>query len=279
MKIVRKPEATVMTVTPEIAKAMLATSPGNRRMRGWYVTLLAAAMRRGEWRVTSQGIGFDTSGRLRDAHHRLSACIQSGVAFDSVVVYGLSDDAYEVIDTGMLRTYADRLGMDRAIADVLRLGCQYALGTAKPTIDQMRPIIDAGLGAAADGLVKFCGSKKRFYSSAPVKLAACLTILNGGNADFVLRQYRALCLLDFDSMTPSAQALVRQVDSGKIVVSGGEGTREALARGLRVFDEDRSNATRIVVSEADTDAAVEVARSVLRRSVTTHEVRRSRACA
>ena len=92
------------------------------------------------------GIGFDILGRLRDAHHRLHACIKSGVSFQSVVVFGMRTDAYEVTDTGMLRTYADRLDEDRAVADVLQLGCQYALNNNKPTIDQMRPIIDAGLG-------------------------------------------------------------------------------------------------------------------------------------
>ena len=74
-------------------------------------------MRRGEWRVTSQGIGFDLHGRLRDAHHRLNACIQSGVTFRSVVVLGMREDAYEVTDTGMVRTYADRLDEDRATRD------------------------------------------------------------------------------------------------------------------------------------------------------------------
>jgi hypothetical protein len=260
----QKPEATVMDITPEMAKEMLATSAGNRRLRRWYVDLLAAAMKRGEWRVTSQGIGFDLHGRLRDAHHRLHACIQSGVTFPSVVVFGMRPDAYEVTDTGMLRTYADRLGEDRAVADVLRLGCEYALGTTKPTVDQMRPIIDAGFGAAAKALVEFCGSKRKYYSSAPMKLAACITIMNGGDADFVLHQYRAMCCLDFEAMSRSAQALVRQVDSGKTHANN---TREVLARGLRVFDKDRNGISKIQISDADIDAAVELVRSVLRNSV------------
>jgi hypothetical protein len=259
----QKPEATVMDITPEMAKEMLATSAGNRRLRGWYVDMLAAAMKRGEWRVTSQGIGFDVYGRLRDAHHRLHACIQSGVTFQSVVVFGMRPDAYEVTDTGMVRTYADRLGEDRAVADVLRLGCQYVLGTTRPTIDQMRPIISAGFGDAAKALIEFCGSKRKYYSSAPMKLAACITIMNGGDADFVLRQYRAMCCLDFEAMSRSAQALVRQVDSGK---TRAYDTREVLARGLRVFDKDRHGISKIQISDADMDAAVELVRSVLRNS-------------
>lgn len=258
------PEAAVMNVTPAIAHEMLNTSPGNRRMRGWYVDLLAAAMKRGEWRVTSQGIGFDTLGQLRDAHHRLSACIKAGVAFDSVVVFGMRTDAYEVIDTGVVRTYADRLNESPRIADVLRLGCHYALSNSKPTIDQMRPILDAGLRDAATGLIEFCGSTKKYYSSAPMKLAACISIMNGGNADFILQQYRALCNFDFDAMSQSAKALVRQVESGK---TNANETRDVLARGFRVFDADRAGVTKIQVNDADCDAAVELVRATLRNSI------------
>jgi hypothetical protein len=267
-----EPKSDVIEITPEIAKEMLETSPGNRRLRGWYVTLLASAMRRREWRVTSQGIGFDRLGRLRDAHHRLNACIQAGTSFRSVVVFGLQEDAYEVIDTGMVRTYADRLEESRGVADTLRLGCQYALRTSKPTIDQMKPIIGSGIGDAARALVDFCGAKRKYYASAPIKLSACITIMNGGNSDYVLHQYRALCTLNFDAMSKSAQALVRQVESGKVRAND---SREALARGFRVFDEERSGVSKIQISEADIDAAVELVRSVLLNSVISEEIGRA----
>lgn len=260
----QKPEATVIEITPAIAKEMLETSPGNRRLRGYYVNLLAAAMKRGEWRVTSQGIGFDIFGRLRDAHHRLNACIQSGVSFQSVVVFGMRPDAYEVTDIGMTRTYADRLDEDRSVADALRLGCEYALRTSKPTIDQMRPIIDAGFGDTVRSLIDFCGSKRKYYATAPMKLAACITIMNGGNADFVLQQYRALCTFDYETMSKSAQALMRQVENGKTRAND---TRDVLARGFRVFDKDRHGVSKIQISDADIDSAVELVRSVLHNSV------------
>ena len=260
----QKPEATVMDITPATAKEMLETSPGNRRLRGWYVDLLSAAMKRGEWRFTNNFIGFDIYGRLRDRHHTLNAVVQSGVTITSGVAMGMPVDAYEVIDTGILRTYSDRLEEPREVADVLRLGCQYALGATKPTISQMRPIIDAGLGDAARALIGFSASKRKYYATAPMKLAACITIMNGGNADFVLHQYRALCSLDFETMSKSAQALVRQVDSGKARAND---TREVLARGFRVFDKDRHGVSKIQISDADIDAAVELVRSVLRNSV------------
>ena len=258
------PEAGVMKITPEIAMEMLETSPGNRRIRDWYVDLLAASIRRGEWRVTSQGIGFDSMGRLRDAHHRLHGCIKSGTAIWSVVVLGMRPDAYEVTDIGLMRTYADRLAENRNVADVLRLGCQYVFNCAKPSIDQMKPFIDAGFQEAAQALVQFCGTQRKFYSSAPMKLAACMHIMSGGDPDFILQQYRALCNLSFDDMSSSAKALVRQVESGK---ARSLDARESLARGLRVFDKSKAEVSKIQIAQHDKDEATDFVRKVLKTSV------------
>lgn len=257
-------QASIMDITPSMAAKLLESSPGNRKLRGWYVSLLASAMKRGEWRVTSQGIGIDSKGRLRDAHHRLNACVESGVSFRSVVVTGLRDDAYEVIDTGMKRKTHDLLNVDRRVADVYRLAAVHAVGCSAPTIDQIRPVVNCGLGDAAEGLIQFCGATRRFYSSAPMKLAACITIMSGADADYVLSQYRSLVTLNFDAMSISAKALVRQVDSGKTqsLRSG-----EVLARGMRVFDKRRELASRIQVSEEDIASAITAAKSVLTKAI------------
>ena len=261
-------EAVLMKITPAIAKEMLETSPGNRTLRDWYVDLLAGAMQRGEWRITSQGIGFDSEGRLRDAHHRLNACIKSGKSFWSVVVFGLDTDAYEVTDIGIIRTYADRLGEGRDVADVMRLGCQYATGCTKPTISQMRPIIESGLQDATRALVEFCNTKRKFYSSAPMKLAACIEIMVGEDPDFVFKQYRALCTLNFDEMSQSAKSLVRQVESGK--AKAGE-ARESLARGFRVFNKNKQGLTKIQISDEDKNQASDFVRKVLKSSLLDHQ--------
>lgn len=260
----KRPEATVMTITPPIARMMLDSSAGNRSMRQWYVDLLAHAMRRGEWRVTSQGIGFDVLGHLNDAHHRLSACVQAGVSFDSVVVFGLRVDAYQVIDVGMKRTTGDLLNEPKDIADVIRLGCQYAIGNTKPTIDQIIPFMDAGLGNAAWGLKNFHSSRCKYFASAPMKLAACITAMNGGDAGFVLDQYKALCTLDFDNMSSSAKALYRQVQSNKVRAND---SRETLARGLRVFNKSKRDVSKIQISESDGYDAVDLVKNVLLQSL------------
>jgi len=265
MKIISlAPSAKVMKISPEIAEEWLATSPGNRPIRDWYVKLLAAAMRRGEWRVSSQGVGFDIHGRLRDAHHRLLACVQSGVTIESVVVFGLSEDAYQVMDTGLKRRYADLLSEDNRVAEVLRLGCQFALGTSKPTVAQMLPVISGGLGDACKTLVEYCGSSRKYISSAPIKLAACVSIMFGEDSNYVLGQYRALCLQDFDSMSDASKSLERQVTSAKVRASD---TMDTLARGFRVFNKCKMFLSKIQISQEDMELSVKVVKTTLLNSI------------
>jgi hypothetical protein len=254
------PEAFIAEITPAMAKEMLATSTGNRKLRGWYVSQLASAMHRGEWRVTSQGIGFCTNGHLKDAHHRLSACIQSGVTIESLIVLGLRDDAYQVIDTGMMRTYGDRLDLDKRVAEVIRLGCQHVYSNARPSVDQIKPFIDAGFAKSVQSLVEYCGTSRRYYTSAPMKLAAVATVMNGGDCGYVYDQYRALANFDIECMSRSAQALVKQVQSNQIC-AGEAG--DTLARGLKVFDKERAMLTKIQCSAADATTAIAMVKAIL----------------
>lgn len=253
-----------MDVTPELAMQMLATSAGNRPIRSWHVNMLAAAQRRGEWKLTHQGAAFDWNGALRDAHHRLMACAQSGVTIAMLVTVGLDPVAFDAVDQGVNRTLSDVTGWDKRVAEPLRLATIIARGSGRVTTPQVQDIAAGGVAAALTGLVEHCGTARRYYSAAPMRLAAAATIMNGGDSTFVLGQYRALCLLSFDEMTQCSKALVRQVDSLK---ARAQQTREALARGLRVFDAERADLSKIQVSEADVAASVEMVRTILLESI------------
>jgi hypothetical protein len=259
---VSTPRATIIEVTPELAAEMLATSVGNRNLRDYWVKWLAGSMTRGEMRVTSQGIGVDVNGNLRDGHHRLEACVSSGVPFTTVVVYGIPVDAYEVIDIGVKRTYADRLDMPKNISEIISLGCYYAIGERSPSVDQMRPYIQTRLTVIAQDLLSACVSNRRYYSSAPMKLAACITVMDGGDADFVFGQYRALVNFDINAMTQSSRALVRQVENDNVKAVN---TEDTLARGLRVFDQSRSGISKIQINAAHASEARKYVASVLNR--------------
>ncbi len=260
------PSAMAVTITPEIAAAMLATSTGNRKMRAPYVERLANAMARGEWRVTNQGIGFDTTGALRDGHHRLSACVRSGVPIRSMVVMGMPNTAYEVIDTGALRNYGDRLNEPAKIAEMLSFAALIAYRCSVATASQIAPFKATSLYDLSNALLQYCGSSAQYFSSASMRLAACVAVMQGQRKEWVFNQYRALCLLDFDAMTSAGHSLVRQVQRMRDERTGSRGRThrlEVLTRGLRVFDENRAHLVKIQLKENTIETTVDAARATL----------------
>lgn len=253
-----------INVTPELAKQMLETSIGNRKLRVWHVDMLAALQQRGEWKLTHQGAAFDSNGALRDAHHRLYACVKSGITVPMLVTTGLDPASFDAVDQGINRTLSDITGIEARVAEPLRLGTSYARKTTRVTSIQVQEIASGGLLTVLTNLVAYSGAAKRFYSTAPMKLAAAATIMNGGDSNFVMTQYRALCTLDFDAMSQCAKALVRQVESTK---ARSNEHRETTARGLRVFDVNRANISKIQVSEADISSSIEMVSTLLLESI------------
>ncbi len=254
----------VMNITPGDAQKLLDTSVGNRTIQQWRVDLLSAAMKRGEWMVTNQGIGFDVNGALRDGHHRLRACVQSGVTFRTMVFFGMDTDSYQVIDTGKVRKVADRLGIPKNVSEVLYLGCTYALQSSQPTAAQMLPFLDSTFGKTAFRLLDTHSSGVRFYSCAAMRLAAVIRCISDNHEDYVFDQYGALITMNIAKMAAVSGSLVRQVQSGKARASDRPDT---LARGLIVFDYHRRNLNRISVDVGDQSAGIEFVRDVMNKQV------------
>lgn len=260
-------QSAIMEINPDIARHLLSTSIGNRKIRYWHVDVLAGAMARGEWRVTSQGIGIDKNGNLRDAHHRLMAVVKSGVTIKSVVVMGLPLNAYEVTDTGINRNMADLLNENKRLTDVLNIAARLYYDTSRPvTIDLIRPIMKSGLFDTAKTLISHCGTARVFYSSAPVKLAACITIMNGGDADYVMQQYRALCILDFKSMSAASMSLVKQVNDGKANTRS-SAKEETICRALRTFDINQKDSSESTIKPEAIVAGKKLVIDVLKNKI------------
>ena len=244
-----------MVITPEIAKDFLARLAGNRRLRPKHIEQLAGCMQRGEWMLTNQGIGFDESGALRDGHHRLEACILSGVSFESWVVYGMAPNSYEVIDCGVTRNYADRMQEDRKIVDVIRLAAELTYGHWAPSVQQMKTIADSLFNVCLVKLVEHCGTAARFYSQAGMKLAACVVMAeNPFNLEihnFVLQQYRSLVHRDYESMSACSRSFCKHIETGyRAKISNSRiNSRHTLAKGLKVFDYDKRHITKIRIND------------------------------
>lgn len=106
----------ILEITPEIAEKWLTRNDMNRPRRKLFVTQLAEAIRRGEWRLNGEAIRFDRNGVLLDGQHRLTAVVEAGLPIRSVVMWGLEPDVRDTVDTGRRRSLADVLAMHGEVA-------------------------------------------------------------------------------------------------------------------------------------------------------------------
>lgn len=107
----------------------------NRKHGRRTVADYAAAMLRGEWELTHQGIAFNVNGELVDGGHRLRAVIlasqtQPDIAIDFMVTWGLSEKAMVTMDIGRRRVPADFLRMlgksnTASLGGIIRLAYCY----------------------------------------------------------------------------------------------------------------------------------------------------------
>jgi len=100
-----------VAITVILAKAMLKTSPGNRKLSQPTVLEYAEAMRRGQWHQNGNVLKFDTEGRLRDGHHRLNALVLADRTVTMDVAIGIEESALYSIDCGRVRRLSDFLRM------------------------------------------------------------------------------------------------------------------------------------------------------------------------
>lgn len=102
-------EEAAVNITPALAEVMLEHNSGNRSLRAKMVDKYRRALREGRWLLTHQGIAFDRDGVLRDGQHRLTAIAEEGRSAQMLVSFGLSPEAFCVMDTGAKRTAGDVL--------------------------------------------------------------------------------------------------------------------------------------------------------------------------
>jgi len=101
----------IVTITPELAQEWLDRGGTNRKVTRRRIEAMTAAIQRGEWQLTGEAIKLDHEGRVRDGQNRLHAIVAAGIPVHSVVAGGLSEEAFDVMDTGRSRTGADVLGI------------------------------------------------------------------------------------------------------------------------------------------------------------------------
>lgn len=98
-------------ITLEIAAKMLARNVCNRKISQHTVAGYKRDMLNGRFRVNGDMIRFSTDGTLLDGQHRLTACVEAGVSFETFVGRGFPPETIDTIDGGRARKHSDRLSM------------------------------------------------------------------------------------------------------------------------------------------------------------------------
>jgi hypothetical protein len=204
------PDVAIEEITPNIAAAYLATSPGNRRLNQAQVSVYVDDMKAGRWRIGNDALIFDKQGRLRNAHHRLTAVVLAGVTIKMIVRRNVPDDEIPTIDQGRPRNVKAALG---------DFGCgqygeveNYHGATLRHVLYGSRPqkmamaVLGEAMKDARDGLdfvFKECfDNRKKRGISAPTYAVFVRMYYFGISKDKLI--YAARVLLDGD--VPDGQA-------------------------------------------------------------------------
>jgi hypothetical protein len=242
-------------VSPAMALAMLAGNVGNRQIRRAVVAQMAQDMRNGAWVLTHQGVAFAPDGRLLDGQHRLHAVVAAGVSVPMTVARNVPPDTFALMDGGGVsagkRALRDILAVDGRILDPCsfltrmhmgaRGGRYVSTGLVQEVLEHVGPHLTRLV--AAHGA---CAPRR---SAAPIKAAAALRMMQG-HSEHAAAQYGALIALDYAAMTPSVQALCRQItDRTQRYAPGSSLQADRAARAWIAFDPARAGITRIQVND------------------------------
>lgn len=241
----------IILVTPEKAREFLSFNEGNRYIRSTWVEYLANCIRNNEWQATHQGIGFSKSGMLLDGQHRLHAIIKADIPVMMMVTYGLADQVFSVLDSGIKRTDADLTKIPKATIEVIRIFHRVCSGAER---QRMSPLmIDKYyqvIGAVCAVLNKKAPTKVKLFSAAPCRAAAIYAILTGESVEYVMTTYKILSLGDTQSMSPICHSAVRQVITGRLTTAGGGDLQtEVFLKLTAIFKEKNKNVQKLIARE------------------------------
>ena len=180
----------VETITPEMALKILDGNDRNRLVRPLKVNEYARDMASGNWKFTGDSIKLNGS-RVLDGQHRLLACVQANVSFETVIVRGITEDAHPAIDAGIKRTMSDELRwrdctQATLTAAVLNLLWRWKTDITNPATGSRNELL--ALRDALEHLEHCVLAGKRVYESTRIPATTTATLLTAisektGNTD------------------------------------------------------------------------------------------------
>lgn len=137
--LVRRPplRSVVVDIHPGAAALLLReANVKNRPLSKTYVATLTEMYDKSVDGVTGDTIKFGRSGRLIDGQHRLWMASRGKTAFRTHVVFGINDEAFDIIDQGRKRSAGDVLAVDlipNAVQTASAVRWVYAMTTGDRT--------------------------------------------------------------------------------------------------------------------------------------------------
>lgn len=244
----------IILVTPNQAKSWLESKGNNRKLSLTHVRYLVNEIKSGRWRLTHQGIAFGDDGRLLDGQHRLAAIIEAGMATNMMVSYDVPIGEFAIIDRGMPRNISTITGIPKFGAECYQFMIALARNkTSKPSPDDIFSI-HKYLSKITGTLQSVCNTATRFFSSAPIRTAALVSLASGEDAKYIHNTYRDLVLQN-RTMPNVAHALVKAYN--RSLISGirgnrypGEPTRiETYFKARYLFTKSNANKEKIQIGE------------------------------
>jgi hypothetical protein len=99
------------TITPAVAKELLATVQKNRKPKRSQIEKYVADMREGRWAFTGEPILISTEGEMLDGQNRCLAIVEYGKPIEFMVIRGIEPEAKMQMNQGDSRTGADAVHM------------------------------------------------------------------------------------------------------------------------------------------------------------------------
>lgn len=241
-------ETRLTLITPAMAREWLERNKDNRPLRPGIVDGFLSAFRRGEWKITHQGIAFAKSGRLLDGQHRLTFISQlpDNIVVPMNVSNDLDEEAFDSIDQGYKRTVSDLYGVSGGLVAVGRFMSKIAISERTGVTPQfLKPFID-WVQPEYELLTSFCPGTARIWSSAAVRSAAVINIKMGHDPDFVRLSYDALIHSNIGAMPPNVRVLAQQQMSGKIISAR---SLDLFCRAQRAFNSRDGEVSKIIIKD------------------------------
>lgn len=104
--------ADFVTITPALAEVLLEHNPDNRRLSPVAASRYAVDMKNGAFECNGETVIIADTGELNDGMHRLTACVATGMSFDTALVVGVPRPTRGTVGLGKGRTVGDHLHMD-----------------------------------------------------------------------------------------------------------------------------------------------------------------------